>query len=182
MDDVRISKFISLVLRHKPEVINAKLDSEGWLDIKTLLRGIENKFNIKFSLLDLKRIVKNDDKQRYSFDDTIDNIRANQGHSINVDLGLIPIKPPKTLYHGTGLKSVKSILDNGIIHMNRTYVHLSCDIDTATKVGLRHGELVIFKVDSEQMYKDRYKFYLSKNGVWLTDYIPKKYIEILEED
>lgn len=176
MNDTKISKFISLVLRHKPEVINAELNDNGWLLVDTLIKGIKNKFNIDFTLEDLKRIVKEDNKQRYSFDDNMTYIRANQGHSVKVDLELKPIKPPKVLYHGTCKRVKNSILKEGIKHMNRQYVHLSKDIETASKVGKRHGELIIFTVNSESMYMDGYNFYKSENGVWLTDYVPSKYI------
>ena len=179
-NDIKISKFISLVLRHKPEVIGAKTDNNGYISNSILINGIKRKFDIDFTLIDLERIVKEDDKQRYSFSKDGNKIRANQGHSINVDLELSPIKPPDILFHGTCTKVKELILKDGIKHMSRRYVHLSKDIDTATKVGKRHGELLIFSIDSKSMYNDGYKFYLSKNNVWLTDYVPIKYINIFK--
>ena len=147
-NDSKISKYISLILRHKPEEIGLKLDEHGYLSVLDLIDGI-NKSYEGFSMDDLERIVKEDSKGRYSFNEDKSKIRANQGHSIKVDLGLEPIKPPKVLYHGTGRKYLESILKNGLIKKERNYVHLSKDIETASVVGKRHGDLVILEVDSE---------------------------------
>ncbi|XZN14433.1 RNA 2'-phosphotransferase (plasmid) [Clostridium perfringens] len=180
MDDTRISRYISLILRHKPEVIGLKLDNKGWGNVKELLDGL-NKQDNNVTMNDLERIVREDNKQRYSFNEDKTMIRANQGHSINVDLELKAIKPPKGLYHGTGRKYLDSILSKGIVKKTRQYVHLSDNLDTAVNVGLRHGELVILLIDSERMHKDGIKFYLSENKVWLCDYIDPKYISFVEE-
>ncbi|MBN7573680.1 MULTISPECIES: RNA 2'-phosphotransferase [Clostridium] len=175
--DMRISKFISLILRHKPEEIGLTLDEYGYISTSDLINGL-NKKGYKVTISDIERIVAEDGKQRYSFNNDKTKIKANQGHSIKVNLELQAIKPPKVLYHGTATRFMDSICREGIKKQNRQYVHLSADIETATKVGKRHGELVIFKINSEQMNKDGYKFFLSENKVWLTDYVPAKYFEI----
>lgn len=176
-EDMRVSKFISLVLRHKPEEIGLKLDEYGYIDISKLIKGINEK-GYKVTIEDIERIVMEDDKQRYSFNDDKTKIKANQGHSIAVNLELKSIEPPSVLYHGTATRFRDSICKEGIKKQNRQYVHLSKDIETATKVGKRHGELVIFKINSQQMYQDGFKFYLSENKVWLTNYVPIKYLNV----
>lgn len=176
-EDMRVSKFISLVLRHKPEEIGLTLDEYGCVNVSDLIKGI-NKRGYKVTIEDIERIVMEDDKQRYSFNEDKTKIKANQGHSIKVNLELKPIEPPRMLYHGTATRFRDSICKEGIKKQNRQYVHLSKDIETATKVGKRHGELVIFKINSHQMYQDGFKFYLSENKVWLTDYVPIKYLNI----
>ena len=175
-NDSKISKYISLILRHKPEEIGLKLDEHGYLGVLDLIEGL-NKSYEGFSMDDLERIVREDSNGRYSFNEDKSKIRANQGHSIKVDLGLEPIKPPKVLYHGTRRKYLESILKNGLIKKERQYVHLSKDIETASIVGKRHGDLVILEVDSESMFNDGIKFYLSKNNVWLCDYVKVEYIK-----
>lgn len=175
----RISKFISMILRHKPEVIGITLDEHGWADVDELIKGInETGEEIEFSKDTLEIIVKTDKKQRYSFSQDKTLIRANQGHSIPVDVELEKKEPPKVLYHGTGIKSVKAIQEQGLLPMERLYVHLSTDVETATNVGKRHGTPVIFKVNAEQMQKDSYDFFQSVNGVWLTKEVPVKYLEL----
>lgn len=175
----RISKFISMILRHKPEVIGITLDKHGWADVDELIKGInETREEIEFSKDTLETIVKTDKKQRYSFSQDRTLIRANQGHSIPVDVELEKKEPPKVLYHGTGIKSVKAIQEQGLLPIERLYVHLSTDVETATNVGKRHGTPVIFKVNAEQMQKDSYDFFQSVNGVWLTKEVPVKYLEL----
>ncbi|AQR96229.1 MULTISPECIES: RNA 2'-phosphotransferase [Clostridium] len=174
-EDMSISKFISLILRHKPEEIGLKLDEYGYIKTSDLIKGLNLK-GYKVTISDIERIVAEDNKQRYSFNEDKSKIKANQGHSIAVNLELQPIEPPKVLYHGTATRFSESICKEGIKKQNRQYVHLSSGVETATKVGKRHGELVIFRIDSDQMYKDGYKFYLSENKVWLTDYVPIKYL------
>lgn len=178
--DMRISKFISLVLRHKPQEANLTLDEYGYVNISELLKGLNDK-GYRANLEDLQRIVKEDDKQRYSFSIDGTKIRANQGHSVKVNLELIPVDPPVVLYHGTALRVKDNILQNGIQKQKRQYVHLSADIDTAIKVGKRHGEPIIFIVDAKTMVENGYKFYLSDNKVWLTDNVPVRYIKIMED-
>lgn len=173
------SRFISLILRHNPSVIGIELDPHGWADVKELIKGINSKQ--KFTMKDLEEIVRTDNKQRYSFNEDKTKIRANQGHSINVDVELEECKPPRTLYHGTGEKYVSSIRKGGLIKKSRQYVHLSDNIETAIKVGERHGSPVVFIIHSDEMWKDGYKFYRSKNGVWLTDHVPPKYLNSPEQ-
>lgn len=172
----RLSKFISMILRHKPEVIGITLDEHGWANVDELVEGINK--NEAFSKATLEKIVKTDKKQRYSFSQDKTLIRANQGHSIPVDVELEKKEPPKVLYHGTGVKSVKAIQEQGLLPMERLYVHLSTDVETATNVGKRHGTPVIFQVNAEQMQKDGYDFFQSVNGVWLIKEVPVKYLEL----
>lgn len=171
------SKFLSLILRHKPEEVNLKLDKNGWANINELIdkcrsKGIELNFN------QLRIIVETNNKKRFTFNEDFTKIRANQGHSIEVDVKLEEIKPPEFLYHGTSEKNLELILESGIKKMNRLHVHLSSEKITAEKVGQRHGKPIIFIINTNDMYKDGIKFYLSKNNVWLTDYIAPKYIKI----
>lgn len=174
---IKLSRFISLLLRHKPEEIGLSLDNQGYLEVDGLINGI-NKTGRFIDEDILDEIVISDNKQRYSYSEDRAKIRANQGHSIKVDLSLVETKPPKTLYHGTVDKFLSNIRKQGLLKMNREYVHLSTDIDTAKDVGGRRGEPVILVVNSEQMDKDGYKFYLSENGIWLIENVPAKYISI----
>lgn len=174
-----MSKFISLILRHKPEVIGITLDEHGWADVADLIEGVCNSGK-ELSFSTLVEIVETDEKQRYSFNPSRTLIRANQGHSIPVDVELDEVTPPEFLYHGTAKMYVRKIKEEGIKHMSRLYVHLSKDIETATKVGKRHGEPTILKVHTGEMAADGVKFYLSANGVWLTDYVNPKYFEVIE--
>jgi putative RNA 2'-phosphotransferase len=178
MDLNNISKYMSLILRHKPDVIGIELDEHGWANVNDLISGIE-KDNHGFNFELLEEIVRTDSKQRYSFNGDKSLIRANQGHSINVDVELKEKEPPEYLYHGTGEKYVESINQDGLIPKSRLYVHLSKDIKTAENVGKRHGKEVVYRINSGQMYRDGYKFYLSENGVWLTKEVPVKYLEIV---
>lgn len=174
MDYVKVSRFISLILRHKPETIGITLDAHGWADVNKLIKGVSNKYPITMDILE--EIVRTDEKQRYSFNEDHTKIRANQGHSVKVDLGLEPVEPPIRLCHGTGVKYRKSIDEIGIISKSRQYVHLSEDLFTAIEVGERHGNPIVYVVDAERMYKDGFKFYKSENGVWLTDKVPVEYL------
>ncbi|SCI20279.1 RNA 2'-phosphotransferase [uncultured Eubacterium sp.] len=178
MDLNNISKYMSLILRHKPDVIGIELDEHGWANVNDLISGIE-KDNHGFNFELLEEIVRTDSKQRYSFNGDKSLIRANQGHSINVDVELKEKEPPEYLYHGTGEKYVESINQDGLIPKSRLYVHLSKDIKTAENVGKRHGKEVVYRINSGQMYRDGYKFYLSENGVWLTKEVPIKYLEMV---
>lgn len=173
------SKFISLILRHKPEVIGIKLDAHGWANVDELIRGISQ--TRYFDREMLEEIVRTDEKQRYSFNEDKSLIRANQGHSIPVDVELERKTPPNMLYHGTGQKYTTSIDERGLIPKSRLYVHLSMDPATAKKVGSRHGRPVVYAVNSGRMAVDGYAFYLSVNGVWLTKAVPVKYLQKLEQ-
>ena len=154
MDLDKLSRYMSLILRHKPDVIGITLDKHGWADVNELIAGIskKNTFNMEI----LEEIVRTDSKQRYSFNGDKTKIRANQGHSISVNVELEKKEPPKFLYHGTGEKYVESIDKTGLVPKSRLYVHLSRDIDTAQNVGKRHGNPVIYKVHSKKMYDNGY--------------------------
>ena len=177
-EKVSLGKFISMILRHRPEVIGITLDEHGWADVGDLISGIRNAGHPDFCLSDLEEIVETNNKQRYSFSADKALIRANQGHSIPVDVELPVVSPPEILWHGTGERFIPSITQQGILRMNRLYVHLSPDRDTATTVGRRHGKPVLLRVNVRQMEKEGYQFYLSVNGVWLTKEVPVKYFEI----
>lgn len=174
--DERLSVFISLILRHKPDVIGITLDEHGWANVKELIDGI-NASGRNINMEMLEEIVRTDNKGRYSFNDTKELIRANQGHSVKVNVELKEAKPPDILYHGTATKSLDNIKRQGIRSMSRLYVHLSKDLDTAISVGNRHGKCAVLVVDAKRMSDDGQKFYLSENGVWLTKYIDWKYIK-----
>jgi len=167
----RISKYLSFILRHKPEAVNLKLDEKGWADIDEIILKTK-KFSLNRKLIE--KVVLEDYKQRYIIDG--DKIRANQGHSINVDLELKPQIPPKILYHGTATRFIDSIMKTGLKTQNRQYVHLSKDLKTAKNVGSRHGKVVILNIDTVSMLEDGVEFYISENGVWLTNHVPVKYI------
>jgi len=174
-----VSKYMSLILRHKPETIGITIDEHGWANVEELISGIakDNEFNMEI----LEEIVRTDEKQRYSFNDDKSLIRANQGHSIPVDVELEEKIPLEILWHGTGEKYVASIDETGLIPKSRLYVHLSKDEDTAIKVGSRHGKPVIYHVLAKQMHDDGYKFYISANGVWLTKEVPVKYLRKVQK-
>ncbi len=168
-------KFVALILRHKPETIGITLDEHGWANVDELIEGIAK--TRTFDMEMLEEIVATDNKQRFSFNEDHTMIRANQGHSIPVDVELKKLSPPEVLYHGSAIKYEEAIDDIGLIPKSRLYVHLSKDYDTAVKVGSRHGKPVIYKVYTGNMDKDGYEFFLSENGVWLTKSVPTKYLE-----
>ena len=173
------SKFISLILRHNPQVIGISLDEHGWADVKELIDGINRTEGHSLDMDTLDEIVRTDEKQRYSFNEDHSLIRANQGHSIPVDVELEEKIPPDILWHGTGQKYVSSIDVQGLIPKSRLYVHLSSDMETARKVGSRHGRPVIYQVDCRKMTEDGYRFFLSANHVWLTKEVPAEYLKKL---
>ncbi len=175
MSNTDLSRFISLILRHKPQTVGIKLDEHGWAKVDELIAGIQKTRSINMEILE--EIVRTDNKQRYSFNDDKTLIRANQGHSIPVDAELEEKLPPDILWHGTGEKYVSSIDKQGLIPKSRLYVHLSKDKETALTVGKRHGKPVIYKVNAAEMAKDGIKFYLSVNGVWLVKRVSVKYLE-----
>lgn len=172
---IQISKFLCKFLRHSPEKLRITLDSAGWVDIYTLLLACHN-YGFPISLNDLSIVVEQDDKQRFSIKEG--RIRANQGHSIPVDLELTSVKPPVVLYHGTATRFLDSILSGGLTKQKRTHVHLTKDIEVAKSVGSKHGEPVVLIVDSYGMYGGDYDFYLTENNVWLTDRVPKEYLKV----
>lgn len=171
----RLSKFLSLVLRHKPSLLGLKLDKNGWVLIDDLIpKAKAAKINLTRELL--MEVVNKNDKERFAVNEDVTRIRANQGHSIDVDLGLQPVNPPRILYHGTAARFVDSIRKSGLNSGNRRYVHLSPDWQTAIKVGQRHGKPVVLQIDAEAMNRSGLHFFISKNGVWLTQSVPSKFI------
>ena len=172
------SKFISFLLRHKPETINLKVDEHGWADVNELIEKVNNYDDFGLTLERLEEIISSSDKVRFSFNEDKTKIRANHGHSIQVDVELKESVPPDVLYHGTADRFVGSIAKSGLISKERLYVHLSADNDLAKKVGSRHGKPVVYNVDAKGMYRDGYKFYLSQSGIWLTKEVPVRYLEL----
>ncbi len=176
MDElIKNGKFLSLILRHKPEVIGISLDEHGWANVFELITGIKKDRNFDMNMLE--EIVRTDNKQRFAFNPDHTKIRANQGHSIEVDVELKEQNPPEVLYHGTGTKNVSSILKKGLLPQSRLYVHLSKDIHTAIAVGQRHGKPAVFTIRAGEMACKGYQFFLSENCVWLTKYVPAEYLK-----
>lgn len=177
MDLVKIGKFLSLILRHNPQIIGITLDENGWANVDELIKGMNTKGH-QINKRILAEIVETNNKSRYSFNDDQTKIRANQGHSIAVDVELKAVQPLDHLYHGTAERFMESIKQNGLQKRNRNHVHLSPDKETALTVGKRHGKPIILIIDAKQMHKDGFVFYLSQNGVWLVDEVPIKYLSI----
>lgn len=173
----KTSKFLSLILRHKPEVIEITLDEHGWARVDEVIAGIAKTRPMSMAILE--EIVATDSKGRYAFNEDKTLIRANQGHSVHVDVELEEKAPPAVLYHGTGEKSVASIEAQGLLPMSRLYVHLSLDVATATKVGQRHGKPEVFRVDAQAMAAQGHRFYVSRNGVWLAKHVPAEFLQRL---
>lgn len=175
-EEKTISKFLSLVLRHQPEMIQLELSQTGWADVDELIEKCAVK-NIRFTKNELKQVVQNNNKQRFAYDEENNLIRANQGHSIQIDADLKTAIPPVVLYHGTAEKNVPAIREQGITKQNRLHVHLSADQETANKIGMRHGKPFIFTVEAKQMHDEGNLFYLSENGVWLTELVLPNYLQ-----
>ncbi|PSB03330.1 RNA 2'-phosphotransferase [Merismopedia glauca] len=174
-----ISKYLSKHLRHSPEQIGLQLAPGGWVEVDELLSA-SRKNGFTITRIQLQQVVDQNDKKRFSFDPTGNLIRANQGHTTEVDLQLLAAIPPDVLYHGTSNQSVPSILQTGLSKMSRHHVHLSADIQTAKNVGKRRGRPVVFAVNSKAMHQDEYIFYRSDNGVWLVDFVPVQYLQQLD--
>jgi putative RNA 2'-phosphotransferase len=172
---VHISKYLSKHLRHQPERLGLTLAPGGWVPVDALLAAAA-RHNMPITRTELDQVVAGNDKQRFSFDPTNTLIRANQGHSVAVDLELEPLTPPEWLYHGTGQQAAATIRQEGLHKMGRHHVHLSTDVKTATAVGARHGRPVVFAVDAARMHQDGFAFYRSANGVWLVDRVPPHYL------
>ena len=169
---------MSLVLRHKPDAIGLVLDENGWADVAELIKKCaENGHG--FTKSELVEVVETNDKKRFAFDESGTKIRASQGHSIEVEIGFEEKVPPEILYHGTAEKNLGVIFKEGLKKMSRHHVHLSADLETARKVGIRYGKPSIFQIKTEKMTKDGFKFYVSANGVWLVDEVPPRFLEIL---
>ena len=177
MDDRRLSKLLSLVLRHRPDRVGITLDAAGWTDVAALLGALRRHGN-PVERADLDRVVADNDKQRFSYDATRTRIRANQGHSVPVDLGLTPGPPPDRLWHGTPEVNLTSILAQGLRAGRRHAVHLSPDAATAHRVGSRRGRAVVLEVDAGRMHRDGHVFTRSANGVWLVAAVPAWYLSV----
>lgn len=175
----KISKLLSLILRHQPETAHITLDEQGWTDVQTLLTNIAQYKHLTINLEQLKFVVETNNKKRFAFNEGETKIRASQGHSVKIELGYEPTPPPEFLYHGTATRFLHSIEKEGLNKSSRHHVHLSIDHATATNVGTRHGVPVILKIHAQKMHNDGYEFFVSENKVWLTEEIPTKYFEIL---
>ena len=174
--DKRISKFMSLVLRHQPEKLNITLDENGWTDVAILISRMQRQFPF-FDIKRLEQVVAENDKKRFAFNDDKTKIRASQGHSVKIDLGYTQKEPPAYLYHGTVGKFMEAINEKGLIKMGRHHVHLSEDRATAANVGSRRGSPVLLTIRSGEMFQNGIVFYQSENGVWLTEHVAPEYIE-----
>ena len=169
---------MSLVLRHQPETANLTLETDGWVLIDDLLAGAATA-GLRFTREELEAVVKACDKQRFAIDQTGAKIRANQGHSAEVELQFQPAEPPAELFHGTAERNLAAVLRDGLFKMARHHVHLSPDTTTATKVGSRHGKPVLLVIDAAKMRADGHVFYRSANGVWLVEHVPPQYLRVL---
>jgi putative RNA 2'-phosphotransferase len=181
MDEKRktkISKFLSLILRHKPEEIGLNLDENGWANVAELREACAD-YGQPFTFAELEEVVSTNDKKRFSFNETKTKIRANQGHSLDLEIEFEKKAPPEILYHGTAEKNVGAIFASGLQKMNRHHVHLSADAETARKVGARHGKPVIFEIKTSAMLEEDFEFFVSANDVWLVREVPPKFLEIL---
>lgn len=170
-----LSRFIAKILRHEPEIIGITLDSHGWAKVSELIEGVKKTRPIDIDIL--KEIVATDRKGRYSFSDDGEFIRANQGHSLDVDADLEEREPPELLYHGTSQDTVPIINAEGLKPMTRLYVHLSKDYSTAIQTGKRKGKPFVFRVKAGEMFRDGHKFFISSNGVWQVKFVPPQYLE-----
>ncbi len=175
---VTVSKYLSKHLRHRPDRLGLALAPGGWVQVEALLAACRA-HQFPLTRAELEEVVTRNDKQRFAFDATRQRIRANQGHSVEVDLQLEPQSPPPVLYHGTWAGAVDSIRRQGLLRMNRHHVHLSPDVETARRVGARRGPEVVFAVDAAAMARDGYTFYRSENGVWLVSDVPLDYLRLL---
>jgi len=167
-----ISKFLSYILRHKPDAIGLKIDAQGWANIKDIIE----KADIEITETMIKNVVVSSDKKRFIISDDGLCIRANQGHSVDIDLGLKPKEPPEILYHGTASRFLDEIRRHGLRPQNRQYVHLSDNVETAMKVGQRHGKSVVLSIPAQSMHKIGHLFFQAENGVWLIKAVPAQFI------
>lgn len=175
MSDVKTSKFLSYVLRHRPDSIGITLDENGWVDIDELLAAAQ-RHGKNVSRTQLERVVATNDKKRFALSDDGRRIRASQGHSVSVDLDLPPVTPPRLLYHGTVERFLDSIRTQGLVRGSRHHVHLSPDEATAQKVGSRRGKPVILIVEAARMHEAGHQFFRSANNVWLTENVPVEFL------
>lgn len=179
-ENEQLSKLLSYLLRHNPASIGLEPDEKGWVPVNDLLLKLKQN-NHSISIDTLKHIVATNNKKRFAFNENGSMIRASQGHSIEVDLNYQPQVPPSSLYHGTTINNLEKILKEGLFKMSRHHVHMSADKGTAVQVGSRHGKPVVLIIDTYKMHKEGYTFFLSENGVWLTDHVPVSYISILDQ-
>lgn len=175
-DLIKHSKFLSLVLRHRPKLIGIELGEEGWVEVEELLQKI-TAFGREMDRDLLNEVVEKNNKQRYAFSEDGKRIRASQGHSVKIELGYEPVEPPEFLFHGTAVQHLSAIQRIGLIKRKRHHVHLSKEAETATQVGGRHGTPVILIVKSLEMHQAGHAFFCSENGVWLTESVPPHFIE-----
>ncbi|MBF5041520.1 RNA 2'-phosphotransferase [Aggregicoccus sp. 17bor-14] len=176
-DRTHVSKFLSLVLRHDPAALGVTLDAQGWTDVEALLAALHAQGRV-LSREALEEIVATSPKQRFALSEDGRRIRANQGHSVEVDLGLAPAEPPETLFHGTVAAVLEAIRAQGLVRGQRHHVHLSADEATARSVGARRGSPVLLRVRAGEMHRDGHPFFRSENGVWLTDAVPPRYLDL----
>lgn len=174
--EIKISKFLSYVLRHQPEAIGLTLDHNGWVPVADLLE----KAPLNLSWQELKQVVESNEKKRFAFNEDFTLIRANQGHSVKIEMEFSPTIPPDLLYHGTATKFLVAIEQQGLIKKQRHHVHLSKDVQSAAQVGKRHGKLIILVIDAKKMHETGYQFYLSDNGIYLVDEVPPAYLTIFK--
>lgn len=167
-EETKYSKFLALILRHNPSVAGITLDKNGWANVNEVIQGFR-RTGRQLTIEKLNNIVEFNNKGRYEFSEDKTRIRARQGHSIDVDVELREVKPPKHLYHGTAEKNLELILKDGLKPMSRKHIHLSSDRKTAEDVGRRHGKPIVLEIDTEALYNSGIKFYLSQNNVWLCD-------------
>lgn len=176
MNLIKYSKYLSYLLRHRPEAANLSMDKQGWVSVVEIMHAMQQK-DARFTYQTLEEVVRTNNKKRFAFNDDKTKIRAHQGHSINIDLALPECCPPDVLFHGTATHFLASIKKQGLKPQKRDHVHLSPDKETAYNVGIRHGQAVILLVDSQAMYVAGHKFYHTENNVWLTAHVPPEYIQ-----
>jgi putative RNA 2'-phosphotransferase len=173
----KVSKFLSYVLRHRPDEIGLVLDANGWASVSELIERAKSA-SVHLTEQRIREIVQTNDKKRFALSEDGTRIRASQGHSIEVDLALNPVQPPEVLYHGTATRFLEAIRKDGLKAMSRQHVHLSPDEPTAVKVGQRHGKAVVLRVKAGEMSRAGRKFFRSENGVWLIDAVEPAFLEI----
>jgi putative RNA 2'-phosphotransferase len=173
----KIGKFLSLVLRHKPEEIGLNLDESGWVKVSDLLKACTD-YGKSFTRKELEEIVETSDKKRFAFDETGTKIRANQGHSVALEIAFEKRTPPEILYHGTAEKNLGKIFADGLKKMNRHHVHLSADQETARKVGQRYGKPVVLEIQTARMMDEGFEFFVSDNDVWLIEQVPPRFLKL----
>ena len=171
-----LSKFLSLILRHRPEVAGLELDPQGWVEVDVLLEKVRAAGH-KMDRALLDTVVATNNKKRFAFSEDVLRIRASQGHSVSIELGYEPVRPPEWLFHGTATRHLAAIRTAGLIKGKRHHVHLSRDEATALQVGGRHGKAIVLRVRAGEMHAAGHAFFCSENGVWLTDAAPPEYLE-----